>query len=167
MREQIVADVNSMGRDILDSEEFARALEQTHHDKTTVGNHSMEVACIALSLSRRLRALHISVNEKAVVRGALCHDLGILGRYDKYSNNFVSLQKHPGDSVVTAAKLLGELTKVEKDIIAHHMWPVTLVPPRHKEAILVNVADKISSIREVIRSEEKNRLEAGKKRFIA
>ncbi|MDO4804967.1 MAG: HD domain-containing protein [Lachnospiraceae bacterium] len=167
MKDRIVADVNSIGREILESKEFARALEQTHHDKTTVGNHSIEVACIALKLSRRLKAFHIPVNEEAVVRGALCHDLGILGRDDKYPNNFICLHRHPKDSLVAADELLGGLTEMEKDIIANHMFPLTFIPPHHKEAVLVSCADKISSIREVVRSAEKNNKEAMRKMHTA
>lgn len=167
MKETIVRDVHIIGKDILETAEFHQALEQTHHDKTTVGAHSMEVACTALAISRMLNGIHISTNEKQMIRAALCHDLGILGRYDKFANNFVCCYRHPKDSVRVAEKLLGGLTSIERDVIAHHMWPVTPVPPRHREAYIVTLADKICAIREIIRSAEKNKKEALKKKRAA
>lgn len=167
MKEMIVRDVYSIGRDIIATDDFQRALEQTHHNKTTVGDHSMEVACTALAISRWLNSIHISTNEEQMIRGALCHDLGILGRYDKFANNFVCCYRHPKDSVVVADEMLGGLTDIEKDVIAHHMWPVTLVPPHHREAYIVTLADKICAIREAVRSAEKNRTEALKKKMHA
>ena len=163
MKKTIIRDVNRIGRDIINSEEFCRARTQTHHDKTTVGAHSMEVACISLAISRLFSAVAISSNEKELIRGALCHDLGILGRYDKFANNFVCCFRHPKDSVVAAESLLGELTDIERDVIAHHMWPVTIVPPHHREAFIVMIADKICAVKEIVRSSEKNRIEAAKK----
>jgi uncharacterized protein len=164
MKESVVRDVNKIGKTILKTESFEKALSQIHHDKTTVGAHSMEVACTALAISRRLKGLKISVNEEQMIRGALCHDLGILGRYDKFANNFVCCYRHPKDSVVVADKLLGGLTDIEKDVIAHHMWPVTPVPPHHREAYIVTLADKICAVREIIRSAEKNKAEMLKKK---
>ena len=99
-----------------------------------------------------------------MIRGALCHDLGILGRYDKFANNFVCCYRHPKDSVDAAKELLGGLTDIEKDVIAHHMWPVTPVPPHHREAYIVTLADKICAVREIIRSAEKNKAEMLKKK---
>ena len=37
------------------------------------------------------------------------------------------------------------LNKREIDIIKNHMFPLTLVPPHHRESILVNLSDKICS----------------------
>ncbi len=163
MKEIIVKDVNSIGKDILENTKFREAQKQIHHDKTTVGAHSMEVACTALAISRLLKRVRINTNEEQMTRAALCHDLGILGRYDKYSNNIVCCFRHPKDSVKAAENLLGNLTDIEKDVIAHHMWPVTIVPPRHREAYIVTLADKICAIREIVRSAEKNKAEAMKK----
>ena len=164
MKESIVKDVNRIGKKILGTESFEQAFTQTHHDKTTVGAHSLEVACTALAISRKLEGLKISINEEQMIRGALCHDLGILGRYDKFANNFVCCYRHPKDSVDAAKELLGGLTDIEKDVIAHHMWPVTPVPPHHREAYIVTLADKICAVREIIRSAEKNKAEMLKKK---
>ena len=34
------------------------------------------------------------------------------------------------------------LNEVEKDIISKHMFPLTIMPPRYRESVLVTLADK-------------------------
>ena len=43
-----------------------------------------------------------------------------------------------------------ELTEHEIDIIMKHMFPLTLRPPRYREAVLVCIADKICAWGETI-----------------
>lgn len=40
------------------------------------------------------------------------------------------------------------LTPIEEDIIGHHMWPLTPMPPRSKEAYIVCLVDKWCSLKE-------------------
>ena len=79
--------VRSFGAEVLDSPEFEQAMAQKHHHVTTVGDHSLGVAYTSVKICRFLNAMHIKTDTKAVIRGALCHDLGIVGRYEKFSNN--------------------------------------------------------------------------------
>ena len=141
--------VRTYGAEILDSPEFQRAMEQKHHHVTTVGNHSLGVAYTSVKICRFLNAMHIKTDTESIVRGALCHDLGIVGRYEKFSNNLVCWQRHPKESYKVARKLLGDLNKCEKDIICHHMWPTTPMPPRCREGYVIVLADKYCAVREV------------------
>ena len=89
--------VRTYGAEVLDSPEFRKAKEQKHHHVTTVGDHSLGVAYVSVKICRFLNAMHIKTDTESIVRGALCHDLGIVGRYEKFSNNLVCWQKHPKD----------------------------------------------------------------------
>ena len=80
MNEKIIKDVCLVGAGVLASGYFVNAMHQKHHGRTTVGDHSMRVACTGLQISRLLERFHIDVDEKTVIRSALLHDLGILGR---------------------------------------------------------------------------------------
>lgn len=40
------------------------------------------------------------------------------------------------------------LNAVERDVIARHMFPLNLTPPRYRESILVCIADKICAVYE-------------------
>ena len=141
--------VRTYGAEVLDSPEFRKAKEQKHHHVTTVGDHSLGVAYVSVKICRFLNAMHIKTDTESIVRGALCHDLGIVGRYEKFSNNLVCWQKHPKESVRVAGKLLGDLNEREKDMIRHHMWPTTPVPPHCREGYVIVIADKYCAVREV------------------
>ena len=84
-KERIRNDLEVYGNEVLKSEEMKQAFEQTHHQKSTVGEHTLRVAVSSVMICYALKKLNINVNIPAVVVGSLCHDLGILGRDEKYS----------------------------------------------------------------------------------
>ena len=89
-------------RRILDSEEMRQAFRQKHHTLSTVGEHTMRVAMTSLAICGALKKLHIRTDTQAVVTGSLSHDLGILGRNEKYSSSRECSRQHPADSVEVA-----------------------------------------------------------------
>ena len=101
-RERVREELERYGREVLDSEEMRRAFTQKHHTLSTVGEHTMRVAEKSLKMCHALRRLHIQTDVPAVVRGSLCHDLGILGRDEKYATAGECARQHPADSVEVA-----------------------------------------------------------------
>ena len=93
------------GTDVIETPEFQDAFYQIHHVRTTVAVHSINVAVISIVLCILLSRIHVRTDMKDVVRAALCHDLGIMGRHQKYRNNFECSQQHPVDSVEVAKKM--------------------------------------------------------------
>ena len=145
--ERIQKDLARYGGGILDSEEMRRAFRQRHHTLSTVGEHSLRVARTSLAICYALRRLNIATDLPSVVTGSLCHDLGILGRDEKFDSARECSRRHPADSVELAGKLVGELPEKTEDIISHHMWPVGgSAPPRSLEAAIVSAADKIAAV---------------------
>ena len=149
------------GRDILDSEEFRRALLQTHHHKTTVGEHSIRTAGMGLKIVDSLKKSGIKVDEHKVVRIALLHDLGMLGRKKRYRNDFECGYKHPGNSAETAKKIWKDIDLGSIKAIKSHMWPLSLNVPSSREAFVLCLADKLASIKEI--SLKKENQSKGKK----
>lgn len=137
------------GREIMDSEEFQSAFCQIHHMRTTVAEHSVNVAVISILLCLVLTKMHRAVDLRAVVQAALCHDLGILGRENKYHSNYQCCQQHPVDSVETARRILREYDDKTLQIIETHMWPARPGRPSSLEGYIVTLADKYAAIREV------------------
>ena len=91
----------------------------------------------------------------AVVKGALCHDLGILGRYEKYKSNKECSRRHPADSVEIARKLVEDLPEKSADIIERHMWPAGhSKAPNSLECVIVSVADKYAAIKDLVQGSE-------------
>jgi len=157
-REKVREDLRRYGEKILNSAEMRQAFRQKHHTLSTVGEHTMRVAAISLAICYALKKLHIRTDIKAVVTGALSHDLGILGRNEKYCSSGECSRQHPQDSAKVAEKLLGKLPKKTEDIITRHMWPVgKSKPPNSLEAAIVSTADKIAAVEDFVEGYEKKR----------
>jgi uncharacterized protein len=151
-------DLIRYGGEILNSEEMRRAFTQRHHTLSTVGAHTMRVAMTSLAICYALQRLHIRTEIPAVVKGALCHDLGILGRNEKYHSAGECSSQHPIDSVEIGNRITGGLSEKTKDIITRHMWPVgKSKPPNSLEAAIVSTADKIAAVEDFVEGYEEKR----------
>lgn len=117
-----------------------------HGDITTL-EHAI---CVALITFRICRLLHRDPRE--AVRGALLHDLYLYDWHDPVTDKEGGHRKlhgftHPKTACDNASRLFS-LTDKEKDIIRKHMWPLTVIPPRHLDGFIVSLADKVSSLQE-------------------
>lgn len=124
---------------ILDLEEFNNTKFQRHHGITRY-DHSMNVAYITYVVTKNLK-----LNYKEATFAALIHDF--FNDEVKDENGYKRLVDHPKHALKNAMRYF-ELTDLQKDIIAKHMFPVTLTPPKYKESVLVSLIDKYSSINE-------------------
>ncbi len=147
-----------LGGDIMESEEFQSSYNEVHHKATSVGNHSEEVACECLRINKFLKHFHLKnfsdqINEKQfekqMVQVALCHDLGMLDRVDKYSSDKECHRLHPQESLLVAKKLIPDMSIDMEDAILNHMWPVTPKKPQSKMGNIITVADKICAARDL------------------
>lgn len=134
--------------DILSSENFKKTREHIQHGNVTVNDHVMDVARYSLALSEKL---HIRCNRKELIRGALLHDYFLYDWHEPDEENPHNLHGfyHPGTALRNASREY-KLTRRERDIIKRHMWPLTLVPPKYKEAWIVTAADKWCSLLETL-----------------
>lgn len=134
------------GGDIIRSPLFIRETEYLQHGNVTVYAHSISVAFFALVIVKKL---HLSLNERSLVRGALLHDYFLYDWhiYDK------SHRLH-GFIHASRAKKNAErdfnINPLESYIIERHMFPLNIKPPMKKEAVVVTIADKIVAFRETI-----------------
>ena len=119
------------------------------HGSITTLDHSLMVAYYSWRLNRRFR---LKADEISLIRGALLHDYFLYDWHDKNRENYQMLHGfyHPGIALRNASKEY-DLTLREKDIIKKHMWPLTIVLPRCREAWIVTTADKYCSILETLR----------------
>ena len=153
------------GSDIIHSEEMEKAFEQTHHKYSTVGEHTMRVAFSSVRLCKLLDRFHIDVDVPTVVIASLSHDLGILGRYEKYSSKKECSREHPKDSVIVAKGLLEDMSLKTQDVIERHMWPAgKCKAPNSIEAVVVSVADKYNAVKDYFCGSEVN--ETGVKYYL-
>ena len=117
------------------------------HGSVSVYEHSVRVAEMALKLARRF---HLKVDEAALVRGALLHDYFLYDWHDPDPDRPLHGFYHPKAALKNAERDYG-VSEREADIIAHHMFPLTPLPPRTKEGALVCLADKLCAIHETVR----------------
>ena len=151
-RQRIREDVKRYGGDVLDSDLMKEAFKQRHHLRSTLGDHTYRVTRASLRISYLLHRLHIPVDLESIVVGALCHDLGMIGRDEKYASNGECYQKHPDDSAEVARKLFPDLSEKTEEVIRRHMWPIEPgKAPDSLEGYVVSAADKYSSIIDLIK----------------
>lgn len=141
------------GTDVLKSDEFQEAFYQPHHVVTNVAVHSINVAIVSIVICLLLAKIGIQTNMRDMVRAALCHDLGIMGREKKYKNNRECCMQHPVDSVEVAKKILGDYDDKTLGIIETHMWPVRPGRPKSIEGYVITVADKYAAVMERVHSD--------------
>ncbi len=135
--------------DILESRNFQSTRNYIQHGTMPVHRHCIDVARQSIAISK---FLGISCNERELIRGALLHDYFLYDWHDKTRENYQSLHGfyHPGIALKNASREYN-LTPREKDIIKKHMWPLTVVPPRCREAWIVTTADKYCSLLETLK----------------
>ena len=154
-KRRIGKDIDRYGKDVLASDELKQAFEQTHHTWSTVGEHTLRVAASSVMISYALRKLNIKVNIPAVIIGALCHDLGMLGRSEKYATSKDSVREHPKDSAEKAKEIVEELPEKAADIIERHMWPLgDSKAPNSIEGAVVSIADKYVAVKDIVKGSE-------------
>lgn len=113
--------------------DVARLSQYPHHRGKTMLDHVKEVAHISFLCGRRL-----SLDCGAIIRGALLHDLFFYDwlregpRLHGFRHHTIALNN---------ARRITRLSKKEEDIIKKHMWPLTLVPPRYPESLVVSLVD--------------------------
>ncbi len=139
------------GSDILGSDKYLRLKSFIQHGNVTVYEHSIHVALCAIKLNRRLG---VKGRERELVRGALLHDYFLYDWHDSEAPGNIHPKLHgfyhPGIALKNATRDFA-LTEREKDIIKKHMWPLTVNPPRCREAWLVCLADKYASTLETLK----------------
>ena len=151
-KEIIQNDLERFGSGILASDEMRSAFQQTHHTRSTLGEHTRRVAEKSLAICHALEKLRIHTDIPAVVAGSLCHDLGMLDRDAKYDSEQTCSRQHPADSVDVARRLVDDLPDKAEDIIRHHMWPTAgSEAPRSLEGVIVSAADKVAAVEDFLR----------------
>jgi uncharacterized protein len=116
-----------------------------HHYAVSCYEHSVFVSYISFRLARRL-----GFDSRTAARGGLLHDLFLYDSRDKSNIEGWQCFFHPKAALKNAGELC-ELSDKEENIILSHMWPLSPVVPKSKEAMVVNVADKYCAILEVLR----------------
>ncbi len=131
--------------DLINNNSVLKLKSFTHHYFTTCYDHSIRVAYHNFIICKLL-----GLNAKAASRGGLLHDLYLYNRktYVRSKGEKLHGFRHPHIALDNASKLF-RLTKIEKDIIVKHMFPLTLKFPKYPESYITTITDKYLCVAEI------------------
>lgn len=137
----------SCAAELLQSADVQRMSTFIQHAHISCLEHSISVAYYSYLLCQRF---NLRVDCRSIIRGALLHDFFLydwhVGNGKKGLHGFT----HPKTALENAEEHFS-LNDMEKDIIVKHMWPLTLIPPKYKESMIVSLSDKFCSTVETLR----------------
>lgn len=135
------AEYMSCVKDIMDSPVFQSMDRYIQHGNTTTKTHCIQVSYLSYCICKK----H-SLDYVTAARAGLLHDLFL---YDWHTaGNHIHGFTHPRVAMRNARKYF-DLTPQEQNIILRHMWPLTPIPPRSAEGMVIVYADKFCSVNEV------------------
>lgn len=130
-------------RDILHSGEFREMKRYKHHVKGSLYDHSVKVAYLCY---RHHKRFGLKTDIADFVRGAMLHDYYLYDLHDSCVSHKFHWFKHPKKALQNALEKYPALTYTQRDMIKHHMFPLTPMPPMTKAGWLICFYDKIAAI---------------------
>lgn len=132
--------------EIIKNEKIQEMKNYNHHSYTNCYQHSIHVSYYNYKLCKKL-----GWDAKAAARAGIMHDMFL---YDWHEHKTGSGERmHGFEHPVKALRNAGtsfRISKKEGDMIAKHMFPLTITPPRYKETYIIILTDKFCSTCEVI-----------------
>lgn len=107
--------------------------------------------CYFVSYTSYKVAKKLDLDYTALARAGMLHDLFL---YDWHAPKGGRKGFHAfthGKCACNNAVKLFKLSEKEQDMIKKHMWPVTPIPPKSKEGLLLTIIDKYCTLNETIR----------------
>jgi len=137
----------ALTKDILETPIVSKMKEYTQHGHTTCMEH-----CINVSYLSYLFCLAHGLNARCAARAGLLHDLFLYDWHFYHRKKGERLHgfQHPLTALRNAEKIF-PLCEMERNIILRHMWPLTLTPPKYREAYVVVWFDKYCGLMETLR----------------
>lgn len=131
--------------DLLEHPVVNKMKEYPQHCGTDCYQHCLNVAYANFVICKAL-----GLNARAAARAGMIHDLFLYDwhTYRKKTGKSFHGLTHPRHALRIAEKYFS-LTPLEKDIILHHMWPITVAPPKSAEALITTFTDKGCGLFEV------------------
>lgn len=126
--------------DLLDHPLVGSMENYMQHNEISCLEHSISVSFTSYRICRRL-----GLDSTAAARGGLLHDFFLYDWHTSKPEKGLHGYIHPRIALENANKHFS-LSRCEQDIIGHHMWPVTIRPPKHRESYIVLLVDKFYAV---------------------
>jgi uncharacterized protein len=139
-------------RELIDHEMVRSMGNYIQHSDIDCLEHSLYVSYSSYLVCRRM-----GLDYRSAARGGLLHDFFLYDwRLEKPYKGLHGLT-HPHVALQNANKYF-HLNKLEQDIIRKHMWPLTVTPPKYKEAYMVAAIDKYCAFMETFNFGERKKM---------
>lgn len=132
-------------KDLLDIDTVQQLRFCFQHFNTTRLQHSINVSYYSFLLCRKFKLDYVSA-----ARAGILHDL-YLYNWKKKEQPYEG--RHSCVHPVVALESAKEITNVNdimEDAILHHMWPMSLQMPKHREGWAMQAVDKYCAITEIL-----------------
>lgn len=128
--------------DILTNENFKSMDKYMQHGNTSTKLHSINVSYLSYKVCKKF-----NLDYNAVARAGLLHDYYLYDWHTHYDETGLRFHgfTHPKTALNNALSEF-TLSNLEQNIILRHMWPLTVIPPKHFEGLVVTFVDKYCSI---------------------
>lgn len=128
--------------DLLENPDVQKMKDYIQHGSVTCYEHCLHVSYTAYRICRFFR-----LDDRAAARGGMLHDFFLYDWRIFQPPEGLHAFSHPLTALRNAQQRFSLSTK-EEDVIAKHMWPITLQKPDCWEAFVVSLSDKICAGRE-------------------
>ena len=132
---------------VLKDTRFVENKEFIKHGTNSLYQHCISVAYRSIVIAVKF---NLDIDMRSMIRGALLHDYYLYDWHNKEVRSKLHGFHHPRIACENATRDF-QLNPIEQDIIRRHMFPLTPKPPKHKEAWVICVADKVCSLQETFR----------------
>lgn len=107
--------------------------------------HCLNVAYQNFCICRRL-----GLDARSAARGGMLHDLFLYDwrKHSRKTGDRLHAITHPVTACRNAQKYF-RLNPVEKEVIAKHMWPLSVFPPKYPETYVICLTDKYCGTMEI------------------
>ncbi len=129
--------------EIITQPEFKAMKLIKYHVNGNLHDHSVKVAYFCYKHHKRFK-LKCDINE--LVLGALLHDYYLYDPHKGGKTRKKHWTTHPKKALENAEKRCPHLTKMQRDMIENHMFPLTIRPPKTVAGWLVCFYDKVAAV---------------------
>lgn len=150
-----------MNKNIVEIDRFLQTFEENgryeqtkkliQHGDISVFEHCLRVTNMSIIIAEKL---HLNIDRSSLIRGALLHDYFLYDWHIKDKSHSLHGFHHPA-TALKRAKEDYNINEIEQNIILRHMFPLTVVPPKCKEAWVVCLADKICAAAETLNTKKR------------
>ena len=120
------------------------------HSDITLLMHVRAVSWMTYTFCKTLGWDHV-----AAARAGILHDYVTYDWHVPDPSHRLHGFRHPGFAVKNSLEIT-ELSALEENMIRRHMWPLTVIPPKYKEAWALTLVDKVIATRETLRKYQKH-----------